>query len=442
VSRRVPVLLALLAALAPALAAEAPTPPDWALGAAPQEFALDNGLAVVLQRDEAAPITVVQLLVRCGDRDEPPGLAGLAYLTARLCLEITDASMLQRLMDMGSSFSLEVGGGHTQFTLRCLSRDLEPTLAVLAAMLREPLFSDLRIDGVKGWMGQMQDDEPVVFMRKAAAAAFYAAPAYGAARFGDAGSLERIGRRDIQSLHRGRYLAGNMVAVVISDLAADEVRPLLARQLGKLPPGTAPGTPAAVPRRPQPPERAVARRTAQTLVSFTMPLPELTADSLVMASLLESWLGKGVASRLWPLRSRHGLAYGLGADVQPNREAMLLSAFLKTEAGRADGARGELARLLQTAGRQGIGAAELAAAKAYARSSFLRENEAREPRAALMAFLAGNGLGWRLAGEIPGRLERIGLEEFNALLRAALDPERWFALRIGPPLAEASSRDQ
>lgn len=111
--RRLAFFFGLLAALAQASAAA-----GWALGAEPVAFTLDNGLSVVLQRDEAAPITVVQLLVRCGDRDDPPGKQGLAYLTARLCLEITDSSKLQQLMDLGSSYSLEVAGGHSLFTIR------------------------------------------------------------------------------------------------------------------------------------------------------------------------------------------------------------------------------------------------------------------------------------------------------------------------------------
>ena len=444
-SRRWILLFGLLAALpAAALPAQGgEAAPGWALGPEPQTFSLDNGLSVILQRDEAAPITVVQLLVRCGDRDDPPGQSGLAYLTARLCLEITDASKLRMLMDMGSSLSLDVGGGHSLFTVRSLSRGLEPTLAVLSAMLREPLFSDLRVDGVKEWMRLVRDaesDDPFTFMRQAAAAALYSIPAYGAARLGAAGSLERISRKTIQSFFRARYVAGNMVAVVISDLPAQEIQPLLARHLGRLAPGAGPTTRQATPRPPEAgqPPRLVERRTAQALVSFSMLLPELTTDSFVLASLLETWLGKGIGSRLWPLRSRGGLAYGLGAEVRPNREAMLLSVFLKTEAGRAAGAQVELARLLEAAGREGVGAAELAAAKAFAKAVFLRENETREPRGASMAFLEGNGLSWRLVGEFTQRLERVTLEEFNAFLKAALAPERWFSLRIGPPAEESN----
>ncbi len=130
---------------------------------------------MILQRDEAAPITVVQLLVRGGDRDDPPGMPGLAYLTGRLCLEITDQAKLQQLMDLGSTFSLAVGGDYSLVTIRSLSRHLDPTLAVLAAMMTEPLISDLRVDGIKELMRHLQKmeaDDPVSLMRKTAGRVF------------------------------------------------------------------------------------------------------------------------------------------------------------------------------------------------------------------------------------------------------------------------------
>ncbi len=425
-------LLALSVSALPAMDGAAAS---WQLGREPVAYTLDNGLTVILQQDKSVPITVMQLLVRSGDRDDPPGMTGLAYLTARLCLEIPDQTKLQQLMDLGSSFSLSVGGDHSLVTIRSLSRFLDPTLAVLGAMLDEPLFSDLRIDGVKELMRllqKMENDDPVSFMRKTAASSFYGDAAYGAARFGDERSLKRIGRKDIQSFFHGHYSAGNMIIVVISDRGEDEIKPLIAQRLGRIAAGPGPQVRTVPLRRSLQPGLAVKRQTAQALVSLSMPLPERTAGNFVLASLLETWLGKGVGSRLWSLRSRGNLAYGMNAEVQPNREAMLLSVYLKTESRRSSEAQEQLAQLLKTACENGISAAELAAAKVYARADFWRENETRDNRAALLAFLEGSGLSYRLAGDFVVRLDGIGLEEFNGFLRTWLVSERWFSLRVGP----------
>jgi zinc protease len=426
--------LVLLLAFLPA-AGSGSAEASWRLGREPRAFTLDNGLTVILQKDETAPITVAQLLVRGGDRDDPPGLSGLAYLAARLSLEITEQSRLQQLMDLGSSFSLSLGGDYSLVTVRSLSRHLDTTLAVLVSMISEPLISDLRIDGVKDLMRHLQKmevDDPGSFMRKTLAAVFYDAAAYGAASFGDEASLARIGKKDIQSFFRGHYVAGNMAVVVISDLDEAEIRPLLARRLGGIAAGESPPFRPVPLRRPPQPAQAVERQTAQTLVSLAVALPELNARNYVLASLLENWLGKGIGSRLWRLRSRGSLAYGLNAELQPNREAMLLSVSLKTDVRRSAEARAELERLMREVAAAGIDAAELAAAKTYAQADFWRENETRERRAATLAFLEGSGLSHRLGGSFAQRLDEIGLEEFNDFLRTWLAPQRWFFLRIGP----------
>lgn len=406
----------------------------WQFGREPGAYALNNGLSVILQKDDAAAITAVQLLVRGGDRDDPAGLSGLAYLTARLSLEIPEQSKLQQLMDFGASFSLAVGGDYTLLTIRSLSRHLDATLAIISAILVQPLFSDLRIDAVKELMRHLQKremDDPTSLMRLTRARTFFANSAYGAARFGNETSLAKIGKKDIQAFFRSHYVAGNMTAVVISDLDVDIIKPILARHLGVIPAGPRlPFTQVGL-RQLQAQRLILERQAAQAHVSLSVLLPEATADHFLMAALLETWLGKGIGSRLWSLRSRGDLAYGLNAELQPNREAMLLSVYLQTDNRRSPQALTELMQLIQTVQDIGSSEAELAAAKAYARADFWRENETREYRAATLAFLEGSGLSYRLAGDFSERLEKISLEEFNRALRAWLAPERWFILLIG-----------
>ena len=173
-----------------------------------------------------------------------------------------------------------------------------------------------------------------------------------------------------------------MVAVVISDLDEETIKPLIARRLGQVPRRGAAAVRPLPPRRPPPAGLAVERQTAQTLVSLSVLLPELDADNFLLAALLESWLGKGIGSRLWPLRSRGSLAYGLNAELQPNRDAMLLNVYLKTEARRSAEAQAELERLLKrpSAG-MACDAAGLEVGQGVCQGRFLaRERGPRAPR--------------------------------------------------------------
>jgi zinc protease len=103
----------------------------WQLGREPQRFVLENGLTVILQDDDAAANSVVQLFIRGGSRDDPPEGSGLAYLTMRLALEIPDQTKLQQLTNFGSSFSLQVNKDYSLISIRTLSQHLEPTLGII-----------------------------------------------------------------------------------------------------------------------------------------------------------------------------------------------------------------------------------------------------------------------------------------------------------------------
>ena len=407
----------------------------WRLGQEPQRFALENGLTVLLQTDASAANSVVQLFVRGGSRDDPQAGAGLAFLTMRLALEIPDQTKLRQLMDFGSSFSLHVDEDYSLVTIRALSRHLQPTLEVLTAIFVEPLFSSLRIDGIKAQMKHLQQraaDEPNELMRTLTVGNFFGDSGYGAKLFGDEASLAALTKKDVEDFFGSHFVAANMVAVVISDLSAAELKPMLIRLFGQLPPGRI-VTPAPLPAgKAAQAAKNVTRQSAQTHIAAAVLLPGLSAENLLLATLLETWLGKGVGCKLWPLRDQSDLTYGVNAEVLLQKEAMLLNVYLKTGCPRADEALKSLQQILRAVYEHGISEGEFSAVKAYAQADFWRENESRERRAANLAFMEGLGLSHRLAGDFAARLGAVKLDELNRFVRDWLAPERWFILRIGP----------
>jgi zinc protease len=407
----------------------------WQLGREPQRFVLENGLTVILQDDDAAANSVVQLFIRGGSRDDPPEGSGLAYLTMRLALEIPDQTKLQQLTNFGSSFSLQVNKDYSLISIRTLSQHLEPTLGILTAIFNQPLFSDLRIDGIKEMMLHMQkkeNDDPTALMRALTARNFFGVSGYGAMLFGEAASLAAITRKDIQAFFNTHFVAANMVAVVISDLDEAMIKPLLVRFLGRLPAGQKSAPRPLQESKAAKPALTVERQTAQMHIACAVLLPELTAENYLLASLLETWLGKGIGCKLWPLRDQSDLTYGANAEVLPQKEAMILSVYLKTGYQRADEAQSKLLQILKTIYENGISEDELATTKAYTLADFWRENETRERRAATLAFMEGMGLSYRLAGDFSMRLGAINQDKLQRFIRDWMAPERWFFLRIGP----------
>jgi len=407
----------------------------WQLGREPHHFVLENGLNVILQEDSAAANSVVQLFIRGGSRDDPPTGSGLAYLTMRLALEIPDQTKLRQLMDFGSSFSLHVSEDYSLITIRALSRHLEQTLEILTTIFNQPLFSGLRIDAIKAQMLHLQKsetDDPTRLMHALTARNFFGPGGYGAKLFGEEASLAAITKKNVQTFFGTHFVAANMVAVIISDMDEGVIKPLLSRCLGRLSAGQKPMSMPVQEGKSAQPALTITRQSAQTHIACAVLLPALNAENYLLASLLETWLGKGIGCKLWPLRDQSDLTYGVNASVQPLKDAMLLSVYLKTGFSRADEAQESLLQILKAIYENGISEDELSANRAYTQSDFWRENETRERRAGTLAFMEGMGLSYRLAGDFTLRLAAISRDKLNRFIRDWLAPERWFLLRIGP----------
>ena len=73
----------------------------------PVQYSLENGLSVVLQRDERRPRVAVAVAYRVGTRDDPEGYRGLAHLTEHMAFRgsrhLDDGEAMSAIEDVGGS---------------------------------------------------------------------------------------------------------------------------------------------------------------------------------------------------------------------------------------------------------------------------------------------------------------------------------------------------
>jgi len=404
--------------------------------------AWDGGLTVVTAADASSPITVVEIVIRGGRRAEPPGREGLSYLTTRLALEIPDESKVQELMEKSSRYLMTSRGDESLIHLECLTEYLDDTMAVFLKILEDPLFSGLRIQHVRDFMDnqrQIEADDNLSLGRIALFDALLAPLGYGGSVYGTKAGLAAIRGRDIEAFYEERFRPANMALVSISDLPPAELEAVLRKHFGKFKAGKS-GEPKA-PVRSEPPipapadgprETIIEKDTMQVLVSVGFLLPPVSPKTYAAGLLLESLLGNGPGSRLWPLRTERKLAYNVNAMAEAFRAGGLFSAYLETDAAKREEARKALTEALRIVWESGVTEDELATAKAFARTDFLRANETKSRRATTLGLLESLGLGAEHFPRILGDLAALTLEDMNAFIRETLAPDRsWFAL-VGP----------
>ncbi len=399
---------------------------------------LKNGLTLITERDASTATTVIQILIRGGKRAQPAGEEGLAFLATRLAVEIPDENKIQDLVGMASRFQVTVSGDYSVIQLECLSEELAPTLKIMAKIVGDPLFSGLRIDSVKKHaehQGRIEEDDSVTVGHLSALRAFSGAPGYGGSIYGDRQTLAAIKGKDISGFYERYFVAPNMVLAVSSD--RQDAGEVVESAFGGLSAAAAPPPGRAALRAPAEGEIILMRDTRQAFISRAFLLPQLGPRSFALNLLLESVLGKGPGSWLWPLRAERKLAYHVNAAATQMTDWGILEAYLETDKSKSREALEALKGVLSDIREAGVTEADLRSARTSVWADFLRGNETRVGRTLNLATLEAQGLGLGFYDGLRTELEAVTIEEFNAFAKKILAPENSVTIVVGP---EAETR--
>jgi len=333
-----------------------------ALGATPQlnlppieKRALSNGVPVWIVEAREVPLAQVTLLIKAGGGDDPADKFGLASLTAamldegagsRTSLQIADeVEFLGANLNTGGSFDA------SEVSVNVPVSRLATALPIMADVVLRPTFPQAELDRVKQErltaLLQAKDDAASVAPMAFARLLFGATHRYGTGMAGTEATIRNFETRDLRLFHTAMYQPANATFLVVGDVKADAVLPLLEAQFGAWK-----AAPASVPRAvpataPQPASRQITivdmpgAEQSQIRIGW-VGVPRSTPDYFPL-QVLNTILGGSFTSRLnQNLREVHGYSYGAssrfdmrlapgpffaGAGVQTDKTAEALREF-------------------------------------------------------------------------------------------------------------------
>ena len=404
-------------------------------GLGAQKRVLENGLTVILERDESSANTVLQILIKGGARAEPPGKRGLAFLTTRMSIEIPDSGKAQQLISLATWAYASAGGDYSLIGIECLSANLEPSLKVLSQIFLDPLISGIRVDVTKQFMdhqGRVEEDDSVRLGHLAALRAFFAGSGYEGSMYGHKASLEAIKNKDVSEFYKNDFVGSNIIMSFASDLPENVLLDLVGRYFAGIPTGHSIVLPPISTSEPEEKTIQLERDTEQTFISLAYRLPATSRRSFALASVLESFIGKGQGSRLWALRAEMKLAYNVNCRATQMQEGGIIEAYLETDTAKRELARQSLHSVLADLCQSGITEEELLYAKNSAKTDFVRDSETKSGKAGISAFFEASGLGLEFSGSLLSEIDALSLAEVNSCIRDVLAPEKALEVVIGP----------
>jgi zinc protease len=410
-------LIALLFASSAAVRAQQPggpvaqeTPPPPAAPRSvnipkPEETTLKNGLRVIVIEDHDVPLVSTQLLVKNGGEIDPPQLSGLADMTASLLTKGTKTrsapEIAQQIEALGGAIDSGAGWDASRGSINVMSPRIEPALAILADIFRNPVFNDEEIERLRQ---QYLDSLSVALRQPGALAGLVAGrvvfgdAAYGHPISGTPESLTRIKRADIVELHSRFYRPDNAVLVIGGDIKAADAFKLAEKVFGDwVKPTTllpARGMVGKMIDRDEKPRVVVVDMPEAGQAAVVLARSGISrTDPDYFRGIVTNAVLTGYSGRLnQEIRIKRGLSYGASSRLETRRDAgpFVASAQTKNSSGAevASLLLGELGRL----SNEPIAAAELVPRKAVLTGGFGRALETTGGLVGQIASLSLYGL--------------------------------------------------
>lgn len=405
---------------------------------------LPNGLNVWVAPWKTLPLVSVQLLMNAGTADDPAGKSGLATLTATLLDKGTATKTATELAELaenlGATFSAGAGSDRTSTGFSTISRNLEPSLELLAEMLKSPRFEakdfareqELQLTELAagpdniGWIA-----------RRAFSAILYGADhPYGNPRDGSIETVKALTLDDVKRFHADHLGPKEATLIVVGDVDPEKLLAMIEKQLGGWKPQT--NSPAARPESKAQVKPGVIYfvdkpGAVQSSISVGRRWVD-RSDARYFATLLGNRiLGGDFLSRLNNnLRERNGFTYGASSSFQYRRSGSVwgvgtqvrgdaTASALKETIGELDG--------LSTG--KPFTAEEVATAIGAEAKSFPESFESPGSIAAILNEMAEFNLPLDHMETFLGKLQSTGAEAIQKALVEVVKPEDRVILIVG-----------
>jgi len=413
----------------------------WAVAVpAIQHWRTPNKVPVYFIAARELPMVDVQLLFNAGSaRDaQRPGLA--RFTSALLEEGAGDWSadvIADRLDRVGARFSASSRRDSAVVSLRSLvePRYLQPAVATVARLLKEPTFAPDAVERVRQQMLtalRERAQSPGAIAQDAFYQALYGAHPYSTPPDGTVPSLTAISRAELQAFHQAHYTAANAVIVLVGDLERSAAEQLAYTLVSGLPQGQ------AIPPPPVPPAASsqtirIAHPSSQSHILIGQ-VGVSRADPDYYALFLGNHVfgGNGLVSQLaQEIREKRGLAYGAYSTFNPMRQAGPFLLNLQTRNDQVDTALDVAQTALRDFSANGPSAQALEEARQNITGGFALELVGNGKLANALGGMAFYGLPLDYLQNYISMMNGISLAQVKTAWQRHVQPDQLITVIVG-----------
>ena len=419
-----------------------PTPSTTPAASAPTREVLANGVVLIAQDHRAADVVSLQLWMRVGGRDETPAELGLSHYLEHMLFKGTPTRPPGAIDTLIEGF----GGNSNAFTSYDFTHYdvLVPAAHVRAAM---ELLADIAVNAsfvpaeleaekkvVFEEMNILQDDPDKFLTRRLSETAYVGHP-YGRSILGTREIVRDLTRDQLNAYYKKRYVAPNMVLVVVGPLPVAQVRSLATDVFGRLAATAAPPRPSTpIPSLVGGRRDDVSRpeQEAGLGLAWQAPATRLAADEITAVDLLTYILGDGPSSRLnQTVREDKRLVQSIDASYVTREQSGIVAITARLDAKNLDAAQAAILDVIKRVRAEGVTEDERQRAIITAEAAYAFDIETAE---GLARSYGQAETTWTLPDELQylTRLRQVSAAQIQAAARKYLGDDNYARVRLRP----------
>lgn len=401
---------------------------------------LSNGITLLLKRDPTLPQVVMNWVTLGGVRFESEETNGACALMAQLLTKGTanmgQDEVARQVEGWGGSIHAFSGQNSWGLAMSQLKAYTGDALALLSDLLANSAFDSSELEKAREHQLQTllaKEEDIYATMADTIRRTIYKKHPYRLDPLGTPESVRRISRDNIVSFYKKTLEPRRSVLAVFGDFDPEEVTRRAEETLGRLASSGSAEPPQFEKERL---EKAVTnvRRVprAQAISALTFNSVDLKDPRRYAYEVLNAVMS-GSAGRLYgAIRGREGLSYvvtsSLGLGIDPGYFVL----FAAVEPAKAESTLQLLLKEADALRAKGITAKELENAKIQLLGDHERSRESKLSEASEASFAELYGMGFEEYLRYSEKVQKVSLEDVNALIREFLDPERSARILVGP----------
>jgi predicted Zn-dependent peptidase len=399
---------------------------------------LPNGLVVITESMPHVRSVSIGIWIRTGSRREPPEINGISHFIEHMVFKGTErrsAEQIAREVDrIGGMLDAFTSKEMVCFNSKVLDEHLPLAFDILADLALHPKFADEDIAREKSVILEeikMTEDNPEDLVHELFTQNFWHGHSLGRPILGTRRTVKRFDRETLSTWFRRWYAPNQIVISAAGSLTHQQIVDLAAAAFAHLVPGDDGLKDSAPAPHPEILTRSK-RGLEQVHICLGVSAFSMADQRRYAATLLNNILGGGMSSRLFQnIREKQGLAYAVFSDINPYRDAGLLSVYAGTALETAEKLVYSVAGELRDLKQHSVTDEELRRSKDHLKGSLLLSLESSGAR---MSNLARQHLYFDRffsPDEIIAALEAVTREEIQQIAREFFQPGHLAATVLG-----------